>query len=131
MASFLRHIGKHGDRKVAIIFREVPGEEHMALVVYSDVLPRLIHDELMKAVEGDVGQNSKEISEVLHRTYMADGRILLGTLHREGMIKKVPANQVLVNGATGTATSSNITLTLPQSIGTASSPSFAQITLKF
>lgn len=92
----VKHVGKHNDRKVVILFREVPGEEHMALVVYSDVLPRLIHDELMKAVEGDVGQNSKEISEVLHRTYMADGRILLGTLHREGMIKKVPANQVLV-----------------------------------
>ncbi len=39
------------------------------------------------------------------------------------------ANQVLVNGATGTATSGNITLTTPQSIGTASSPSFADITL--
>ncbi len=39
------------------------------------------------------------------------------------------ANQVLVNGASGTATSGNITLTTPQSIGTASSPSFADITL--
>ena len=39
------------------------------------------------------------------------------------------ANQVLVNGASGVATSSNITLTTPQSIGTASSPSFADVTL--
>ena len=28
----IKHIGKHGDRKVAIVFREVPGEEHMTLV---------------------------------------------------------------------------------------------------
>ena len=27
--SFTRHVGKHGDRKVAIVFREVPGEAHM------------------------------------------------------------------------------------------------------
>ena len=39
------------------------------------------------------------------------------------------ANQVLVNGGSGVATSGNITLTTPQSIGTASSPSFADVTL--
>jgi len=92
----VKHVGKHNDRKVVILFREVPDETHMCLVVYSDVLPRLIHDELMKCVESDAGQAAKEISEVMHRTYMADGRVLLGTLHKEGMIKKVPCNQVLV-----------------------------------
>ena len=39
------------------------------------------------------------------------------------------ANQVLINGGSGTATSGNITLTTPQSIGTSSSPSFADVTL--
>lgn len=39
------------------------------------------------------------------------------------------ANQVLVNASSGAATSGNITLTLPQSIATSSSPSFADITL--
>jgi hypothetical protein len=39
------------------------------------------------------------------------------------------ANQVLVAGGSGSATSGNITLTLPQSIATSSSPSFADITL--
>ncbi len=92
----VKHVGKHNDRKVVIMFREVPDESHMCLVVYSDLLPRMIHDELMRAVESDVGQNAKEISEVMHRTYMADGRVLLTVLHQEGMIKKVPCNQVLV-----------------------------------
>jgi hypothetical protein len=35
----LKHIGRHGDRKVAIIFRELPGEEHMCLVIYPETLP--------------------------------------------------------------------------------------------
>jgi hypothetical protein len=39
------------------------------------------------------------------------------------------ANQVLVNGASGVATTGAITLTTPQSIGTGSSPSFADLTL--
>lgn len=91
-----KHVGKHNDRKVVILFREVPDEGHMCLVVYSDVLPRLIHDELMRAVESEAGQAAKEISEVLHRTVMADGRALLTVLHKEGMIKKIPTSQVLV-----------------------------------
>ena len=92
----MKHIGKHNDRKLVLLFGEVPEESHMCLVVYSDLLPRMIHDELMKAVESEVGQNAKEVSEVLHRTFMPDGRKLLEVLHREGMIKKVPTNQVLV-----------------------------------
>jgi hypothetical protein len=91
-----KHVGKHNDRKVVILFREVPDEGHMCLVIYSDLLPRMIHDDLMRAVESDAGQSAKEVSEVLHRTYMQDGRILLTVLHKEGMIKKVPCNQVLV-----------------------------------
>ena len=42
--AFMRHVGKHGDRKVAVVFREVPGEPHMALVVYTEILNRNIHD---------------------------------------------------------------------------------------
>ena len=44
----IKHVGKHSDRKVAIIFREVPGEEHMCLVVYTETLPVAMHDALMK-----------------------------------------------------------------------------------
>ena len=45
--SFLRHVGKHGDRKVAVIFREVPNEEHMCLVCYPQLLNQNIHDPLI------------------------------------------------------------------------------------
>jgi len=52
------------------------------------------------------------------------------TIYNSGVVSLTgTSNQVLVGGASGTATSGNITLTLPQSIGTASSPSFADITL--
>ena len=99
----LKHVGKHNDKKCVIVFRKVPELEHMALVVYSDLLPRLIHDEVMKAVESAPGQAAKEISEVLFRTTMADGTNCLESLHRNGFMKRVPTNQVLV---TPTSTSS-------------------------
>lgn len=92
----LKHIGRHGDRKVAILFREVPGEDHMCLVVYPEVLPSHIHDSIMKTLESDVGQQSSNLAEALHRNLLPDGRVQLTALHQEGMIKKIPTNQVIV-----------------------------------
>jgi len=92
----IKHIGKHGDRKVAIVFREVPGEEHMALVVYPETLPISFHDAIMKVIESPVGQQADNLGDALFRSLLSDGRAMLQTLHIEGMIKKVQAKQVTV-----------------------------------
>jgi len=94
--SFLRHVGKHGERKVAIVFREVPGEPHMCLVTYPDVLNRHVHDPLMKCIESDIGQSSENLADALNRTYTVDGKIILQALHGEGQLKKVNTEQVVV-----------------------------------
>lgn len=99
----LKHIGRHGDRKVAILFREVPGEDHMCLVIYPETLPTHIHDSIMKTLESPVGQQANNLADALHRGLLPDGRPQLEALHREGMIKKVPSNQIIV---TPNATSS-------------------------
>jgi hypothetical protein len=92
----LKHIGRHGDRKVAILFREVPGEDHMCLVIYPETLPTHIHDSIMKTLESPVGQQATNLADALHRGVLPDGRPQLEALHREGMIKKIPSNQVIV-----------------------------------
>ena len=99
----LKHIGRHGDRKVAILWREVPNEDHMCLVIYPETLPTHIHDSVMKTLESDVGQQASNLADALHRNLLPDGRVQLEALHREGMIKKVPTSQVIV---TPNATSS-------------------------
>jgi hypothetical protein len=96
----LKHVGKHNDKRCVIVFRKIPELDHMALVVYSDLLPRMIHDEIMRAVESPQGQEAREISDVLFRTIMADGHNCLESLHRNGLMKKVPTNQVLVTPTT-------------------------------
>lgn len=92
----IKHVGKHNNKKIVLLWRQVPNEGHMALVLYSDTLPRLLHDEVMRALESPIGQNAKDFSDVLFRTTMADGRNALEVLHKEGMIKKVPTSQVLI-----------------------------------
>ena len=92
----LKHIGRHGDRKVAILWREVPSEDHMCLVVYPETLPTHIHNSLMATLESPAGQQATSLADVLHRNLLPDGRVQLEALHREGMIKKIPTNQVIV-----------------------------------
>ena len=92
----IKHVGKHNQKRVAIVYRTVPDEEHMALVAYADSMPSMIHDEVMKVIESAIGQNAKELADALFRTTMADGTNCLSTLHKGGLLKKVPTNQVIV-----------------------------------
>jgi hypothetical protein len=92
----IKHVGKHGDRRVAIVFREVPGEEHMCLVIYPDTMPVSMHDTIMRTIESDIGQTAENLGDALFRSLFPDGRPMLQTLHAEGMLKKVQTKQVVV-----------------------------------
>lgn len=100
--AFLRHVGKHGDRKVAVVFREVPGETHMCLVTYTETLNQHIHDPMMQSIESDIGQNSENLADALNRTYTKDGRPILTYLHMEGLLKKINTEQVIMTPAPNT-----------------------------
>jgi hypothetical protein len=100
--SFLRHVGKHGDRKVAVIFREVPGEPHMCLVTYTELLNQHIHNPMIKCIESDIGQNSENLADALNRTYTTDGKPILQVLHLEGQLKKVNTELVVMTPAPNT-----------------------------
>ena len=73
----IKHVGKHGDKRVAVIFREVPGEDHMALVTYPDSLKQSTHDDLMNAIQSNKGQQANHLGEALHSIVGADGQTLL------------------------------------------------------
>lgn len=93
---FLRHVGKHGDRKVAVIFREVPGEPHMCLVTYTELLNQHIHDPMVQCIESEIGQSSENLADALNRTYTRDGRPILQVLHAEGQLKKVNTENIVM-----------------------------------
>jgi hypothetical protein len=96
MSNFLKHVGKHSDRKVVILWKEVPNEDHMCLVIYPDVLPAPWEDAIMRALTSDMGQQANEFADALHRTLLPDGRVVLETLHMEKMIKKIRTADVIV-----------------------------------
>jgi len=93
---FMKHIGKINDKKVAVVYKTVPDQDHMALVLYTETLPRNIHDDVMRVIESPEGQEANELSDVLFRNLLSDGRPILETIHREGMLKKVECKQVII-----------------------------------
>ena len=99
----IKHVGKHNGKKCVIVFRQIPEAHDMALVVYSDFLPRLVHDSVMAALESAPGQNTTEFADVLFRTIMSDGENCLTTLHTKGFLKKAATNQILVTPTTNSS----------------------------
>ena len=92
----MKHVGRHGEKRVAVIFREVPSEEHMALVTYPDQLKQSTHDDLMNAIQSHKGQEASHLGEALHGMTGTDGQTILNMLHREGFMKKVRTRDVIM-----------------------------------
>jgi len=92
----IKHVGKHSDQKVVTVFREVPNEDHMCLVIYPDQLPTAYHDDLMKCIESNAGQASSHLGEAMQRVVGTDGRNLLAAAHSQRWMKKVRCQDVIM-----------------------------------
>jgi hypothetical protein len=95
--SFFKHVGSVNGKKVIIVQRQLSGDEdHMAVVIYSDIMPSKYHDDVMKVLESDEGQQAYEFRDILERRMMADGMNMLQALSAENYLKRVPAANVMV-----------------------------------
>jgi len=92
----IKHVGRQGDKKVVVVFREVPEEEHMALVVYPDQLQQTLHDDLMNAIQSVKGQEAKDLGNALHGIVGTNGRTILNTIHSERFMKKVRTQDIIM-----------------------------------
>jgi len=97
----LKHVGRQGQSRVVVVFREIPGEEHMALVAYPQQLPTAFHDDVMKCIESNAGQAAKHLGDALHRVVGRDGSNLLNKMHREGWMKKVRTQDIIMTPSPG------------------------------
>ena len=101
--AFIKHVGRMGDRKLCVLFRQVPGEDHMCLIIHPEVLPAHWQDAIQQVIESDIGQTADELANAMHRSLLPDGRPILETLHNERMIKKVRTADVIMTPTTNSS----------------------------
>ena len=92
----IKHLGKHGDRKVAIMFREVPDQDHMCLVVYPQNMQSVLSANFMQALESVECQQAETLGDAMHSKMFSDGTPMLQRCHKEGWIKKVRTRDIIV-----------------------------------
>lgn len=100
----LKHVGrmKNNSAKVAVVFRTLPGDVHSALVVGTNGLTDMYHDNLISVLESASGQQANELADVLAVRKYPDGTNILEYLHVNGHLKKVPTKNVLMTPDTKT-----------------------------
>jgi hypothetical protein len=103
--AFLKHVGRHGGtgQRLSVVFLQLPDEKENALVVYSDSLPDRYHDSFMEAVESPEGQASRNLYEVLTRKVFWHGTPMLETLHKEGLLRKLPTGSIIMTPNSNTS----------------------------
>lgn len=90
-----KHIGKlDNGSKVVVAYRTLPNEHLSALVIPTAPLPTSYHDELMKVVESGQGQDAFELATQLSVRKFADGLNMLGALHAQKYLVKVPTDSI-------------------------------------
>ena len=92
----LKHIGRINNTgvKVLVVFRTLPGESNMALVLPVTQLNDSYHDSIMTMVETDQCQEAYELGEMMFIRTFPDGRPMLQAMQADGRLQKVATDTV-------------------------------------
>ncbi len=96
MPQFIKHVGQIDStgKKCVVVFREIPGDTNSCLVVETEKLPQLYHDDLINAVEGDSAQEDMDFFKYAARSTFHDGRNMLEAMHVSGWLRKISTTEV-------------------------------------
>lgn len=94
-----KHIGrlKNTDRRIAVVFMQIPNKEDHALVVDTDSLPDSYHDALMHVVDSVEGQQTPILANILSRRVLPDtGQDIMSSLHIRGFMQAQPISNIVM-----------------------------------
>mgnify|MGYP006899560062 FL=1 len=98
----MKHIGKvtNTGMKCIVVFREIYDErgnvsdDKSCLVIETQRLPDMEHDDMVRVVESEEAQSAKEFYEICHRRMFSDGTNMLVGLHNKGYLRKYPTDAI-------------------------------------
>ena len=98
----MKHIGRVANTgmKCIVVFREIYDERgnvsdpNHCLVVETERLPDMEHDDVVRVVESPAGQEAQQFYQIAHRSMFSDGLNMLTKLHNRGYLRKYPTDQI-------------------------------------
>jgi hypothetical protein len=101
----MKHVGKmkNNGARVVIAYRTLPGDSQSALVIGTNNLGESYHDTLMSTVQDDRAQQANELADVLAVRKFPDGSNMLEWFHKNGLLRKVSTDSVLVTPTNSTS----------------------------
>lgn len=92
----LKHVGRiaASGKKVIVAYRVIPGDPENCLIIPTQALDAAQHDDVMKCLESNAGQNAYELAEAMARTTLSDGLNMLAGMQKYGKIVKVESNTI-------------------------------------
>lgn len=98
----MKHVGKmkNNGAKIIVVYRTLPGDPHSALVVGTSGLGESYHDSLMSLIQSDSGQQANEFADIMASRKFPDGSNMLGWFHKQGLLRKVATNMVIMTPTT-------------------------------
>lgn len=107
----MKHIGRVSNTgmKCIVVFREIYDDRgnvedpNHCLVVETERLPDMEHDDVVRVVESPAGQESQQFYEIAHRSMFSDGINMLTKLHNRGYLRKYPTDQIELTPNSSTA----------------------------
>jgi len=110
MASNVKHIGRVANTgmKCVVVFREIYDDQgnvtepDKCLVVETERLPDMEHDDVVRVVESPAGQEATQFYEIAHRSMFGDGINMLVKLNNRGYLKKYSTDEIIMTPNTHT-----------------------------
>lgn len=110
MASNVKHIGRVANTgmKCVVVFREIYDDQgnvtepDKCLVVETERLPDMEHDDVVRVVESPAGQEATQFYEIAHRSMFSDGINMLVKLNNRGYLKKYSTDEIIMTPNTHT-----------------------------
>ena len=107
----VKHIGRVSNtgKKCVVVFREIYDERgnvsdpNHCLVVETERLPDMEHDDVVRVVESPEAQAASQFYEIAHRSMFSDGLNMLTKLHNRGYLRKYPTENIELTPNSGTA----------------------------
>lgn len=105
----MRHVGKlaQTDTRCVVVMMQIPGREDHALVIESDSLPDIYHQNVMQVLESKEGQSNINFADELgkRQMFIADrgNMSILQALHEAKFLRPISVDSVVMTPTPGNA----------------------------